>query len=148
MKDNQNYCEKDFRLKLYHSPSSANKPLLLQLGAQEYTYELIFGDNVDLSKPDVTEPRETWVVTCYTGKYCPSNVTTIPQIRWYLYSKLKCEFNQLLPTQAALNYKIFRSNNVTLEELAKSLLSNNEPPFGTGSWLGSKRRRLCANYDR
>ena len=45
-----------------------NKPLLLQLGAQEYTCELILEDNVDLPKLDVIESLESWVVTCYKGK--------------------------------------------------------------------------------
>ena len=30
---------------------------------------------------------------------------------------------------------------------ARSLHSYNEPPFVTGFWLGSKRKRLCAHYD-
>ena len=66
-------------------------------------------------------------------KNCPSNVTTIPQIRWYLYSKLKCEFNQLRPTQAALKYKIFRSHYVTLVLRRAYLAITNLPlPLGHG----------------
>ena len=53
-------------------------------------------------------------MTCYKGKNCSSNPTTIPQIRWYLYSRLQCEFNKLPPTQAALKYKIFRCHYVIL----------------------------------
>ena len=84
--------------------SFISKPLLLQLGAQEYTCELILGNNVDLSKLDVTESLESWVVKCYKGKNCPSNVTTLPQIGWYLYSKLQCEFYKFSPTQAVWKY--------------------------------------------
>ena len=112
-------------------PSSVNKPQLLQLGAQEYTCELILGDNVDLPKFDVIEPLQSLVVTCYKGKYCPSNVTTIPQIRWHLHSKLKCEFNKLPPTQAALQYKIFRSHYVTLV-LRRAYLAITNLPFPLG----------------
>ena len=72
-------------------------------------------------------------MTCYKGKNCPSNVTTIPQIRWYLYSKLKCEFNQLRSTQAALKYKIFRSHYVTLVLRRAYLAITNIPlPLGHG----------------
>ena len=39
--------------------------------------------------------------------YCqkdPSNVTTIPQVRWYLYSKLQCEFYKFSPIKAVWKY--------------------------------------------
>ena len=62
--------------------SFVNKPLLLQLSAQEYTCEIILENNVDLPKLDVIEQLESWVVTCYKGKNCPSTVTKIPQISW------------------------------------------------------------------
>lgn len=39
--------------------SFVSKPLLLQLGAQEYTCELILGNNLDLSKLDITESLES-----------------------------------------------------------------------------------------
>ena len=41
-------------------------------------------------------------MTCCKGKNCSSNVTTIPRIRWFLYSKLECEFYKFPPTPAAL----------------------------------------------
>ena len=42
-----------FKEKSATPPSSVNKSLLLQLGAQEFTCELILGDNVDLPKLDI-----------------------------------------------------------------------------------------------
>ena len=55
------------------------------------------------------------------------------QIRWYLYSTLKCEFNQLSPTQATLKYKIFRSHYVTLVLRRGYLAITNLPsPLGHG----------------
>ena len=113
-------------------PSFINKPLLLQLGVQD-TCELILGNNMDLPRLDVIEPLENWVVTCYKGKNCPRTVTTIPQISWYLYSKLQCESNKLPPTQAALKYKIFRSNYVILIlQRAYLAITNLPSPLGHG----------------
>ena len=71
-------------------------------------------------------------MTCYKGRNCPNNVTTIPRIRWYLYSKFKCEFNQLPPTQAALKYKIFRSHYVTLNLRRAYLAITNLLSLGHG----------------
>ena len=51
-----------------HPLLSVSKPLLLQLGAQEYICELILGYNVDLPKLNAIELLETWVVTCCKGK--------------------------------------------------------------------------------
>ena len=76
--------------------------------------ELILKDNLDLPKLDVIQSLESWVITCYKGKNYPSNVATIPQIRWYLYSKLQFEINKLPLTQAALKYEIFKSHYAAL----------------------------------
>ena len=70
-------------------------------------------DNVDSQKFDVTESLESWVVAYYKGKNYTSNVTTIPQMSWYLYSKLQSEFNKLSSTKAILKYKTVRSYYVT-----------------------------------
>ena len=86
-----------------------------------------------LPKFDVIEPLESCVVTCCKGKNCPSNVTAIPQVRWYLYSKLKCGFNKLLTTQAVLKYKIFRSHYVTLV-LQRALAMTNLPSTLGHGW--------------
>ena len=61
-------------------------------------------DNVDSQKFDVIESIESWAY--YKGKNCTSNVTTIPQMSWYLYSKLQSEFNKLSSAKAILKYKI------------------------------------------
>ena len=86
---------------------------------------------MDIPKFDFTEPIESWVVIYYKGKNCPNNVTKVPQIRWYHYSKLKHEFNNLPPKQAALKYDIYRNHYVTLVlQRAYLAIKNLNSPLG------------------
>ena len=74
----------------------------------------------------------SWHAT--TEKISPSNVTTIPEKIWYVYSKLKCEFNKFRPTQVALKYKDFKSHYVNLVLGRANLAITNHPlPLGH-SW--------------
>ena len=74
----------------------------------------------------------SWHAT--TEKNSPSNVTTIPEQIWYVYSKLKCEFNKFPPTQVALKYKDFKSHYVNLVLGRANLAITNHPlPLGH-SW--------------
>ena len=77
---NDNYWKKNLRKTISPAFSLPSiNPYFLQLGAQEYTCELILGNKLGLSNIDLIESLETWVVKCYKEKNCPSNVSTIPQ---------------------------------------------------------------------
>ena len=62
------------------------------------------------------------MVTAYAGSKCPATIKTIPELRWYLFSKFQNDISDLPPTTAALKYKIFRCHFVVLV-LRKSLLA-------------------------
>lgn len=72
------------------------------------------GQNVHLPNLDTLETLEKWVVVAYGGNKRPVTVQTIPQLRWYMFSKFQSDVNKLPPTTAALKYKIFRCHYVAL----------------------------------
>ena len=43
---------------------------------------------------------QKWVVMVYEGNRWPNSIQTIPQLRWYMFSKFQCDINNLLPTIA------------------------------------------------
>ena len=51
-------------------------------------------------------------LTC--GNKLPEDVQSIPQLRWYLFSKYQYESEKLPPTPSAFKYKVFRSHFFTL----------------------------------
>ena len=59
------------------------------------------------------EALETFVVEVY-GSNRPHHIQSLPQLRWYLYSKFQTEAEKLLPTISALKYKIFRCHFITI----------------------------------
>ena len=64
--------------------------------------------------PDLNtlEQLERFVVNAYGGKQY--DVDTLPQLRWYLFSKYQLDASSLPPTMSALKYKIFRSHYVSM----------------------------------
>ena len=62
---------------------------------------------------EVIEALEKWIVVVYGGNKRPTTIQTIPQLRWYKFSKYQTEIDKLPPTAAALKYKIFRCHFVT-----------------------------------
>lgn len=63
---------------------------------------------------ETLESLERFVVSLYGGNSCPTHVKTLPQLRWYLYSKFQTDADKLPPTMSALKFKIFRSHYVSL----------------------------------
>ena len=72
------------------------------------------GKDDHLPSLEVLESIEKWLVQAYGGKKLPTNIDTIPKLRWYLFSKFQCSIEKLPPTVAALKLKVFRSHYVTL----------------------------------
>ena len=68
------------------------------------------------------ETLEQWLVIAYGGNKLPEDVQSIPQLRWYLFSKYQYEAEKLPPTPAAFKYKVFRSHFFTLV-LRRSLVA-------------------------
>ena len=68
------------------------------------------GENI----PDLNtlEQLERFVVSVYGGKQ--NDVKTLPQLRWYLFSKFQHDTSSLPPTMSALKYKIFRAHFVCM----------------------------------
>ena len=74
----------------------------------------MLGQSENLPSIEVLEALQSWIVKSYGGKKRPEDVKTIPQLRWYLFTKFLCEVSKLPPTTAAFKYKVFRSHYVTL----------------------------------
>ena len=81
----------------------------------------MLGQSENLPSIEVLEALQSWIVKSYGGKKRPEDVKTIPQLRWYLFTKFQCEVSKSPPTTAAFKYKVFRSHYVTLV-LKRSLL--------------------------
>ena len=77
---------------------------------------------------------EQWIIKAYGGKHLPPNVTSLPQLRWYLYSKLQIDMERLPPTAGALKMKIFRSHFVTLVLRRSCINLQQLPPFENYGW--------------
>ena len=74
----------------------------------------LLGSSESLPTLDVLEEFESFVVQTYIGDKCPEHINTIPELRWYQFSKFQTETDKLPPTVSALMYKIFRSHYVAL----------------------------------
>ena len=70
------------------------------------------GEN--LPSLETLESLEEFVVGLYGGKNHPSNIRSLADMRWYLFSKFQLEAEKLPRTSSALRYKIFRAHFVTL----------------------------------
>ena len=53
------------------------------------------GRDEHLPKLDVLEALERWIVIAYGGNKRPDTINTIPQLRWYLFSKSQLEAEKL-----------------------------------------------------
>ena len=60
------------------------------------------------------EELESFVVQTYIGDKYPKHINTIPELRWYQFSKFQTETDKLPTTVSALKYKIFCSHYMTL----------------------------------
>ena len=71
------------------------------------------GNGEQLPSLITLEDIERFVVNTY-AKNKDSGLTTLPQVRWYLFSKCQCDAASLPPTMSALKFKIFRSHYVCM----------------------------------
>ena len=94
---------------------------------------LLLGQDENLPSLAVLESLQKWIVNSYGGNKRPENIETIPQLRWYFFSKFQCDAEKLPPTIAAFKYKVFRSHFVSLV-LRRSLipLQNIPSPLNYG----------------
>ena len=80
------------------------------------------GSSESLPSLDVLNSLEYFVVQLYGGNTRPTSIQTLPQLRWYMFSKYQTDATRLPPTMSALKYKIFRCHYVT-----KVLKSSHKP---------------------
>ena len=95
------------------SKSACWKVLMRSKGDIYHAFSAL-GKDEALPTQEVIESLEQFVVTLFGGNGCPTYVKTLPQLRWYLYSKFQTDADKLPPTMSALKFKIFRSHFVTL----------------------------------
>lgn len=72
------------------------------------------GSSEPLPSLQTLEALEAFVVQLYSGNNCPEHIATLPQLRWYMYSKFQTQTEKLPPTMSALKYKIFRCHFITM----------------------------------
>ena len=83
---------------------------------------------------DVLEELESFVVQTYIGDKFPEHINTIPELRWYQFSKFQTKTDKLPPTASTLKYKIFRSHYVALVLKRSHLSLQNLPPPEYFGW--------------
>ena len=67
------------------------------------------GSEENLPTLEVLEHLERFVCMLYGCKK-QSNIDSLPDLRWHMFSKCQSEIEKLPPTQSALKYKIFRGH--------------------------------------
>ncbi|XP_066928999.1 uncharacterized protein [Clytia hemisphaerica] len=70
------------------------------------------GIGEDLPDLNTLDQIERFVVNIYGGS--SNNVYTLPQLRWFQFSKCQYDASSLPPTMSALKYKIFRAHFVCM----------------------------------
>ena len=69
------------------------------------------GNNGDGLKEEIIDGLTQLVLDLYQPKR-PSNINTLGQLRWYLFSKFQYDSEELPPTSSALRFAIYRSHLV------------------------------------
>ena len=67
------------------------------------------GNNDDGLKEEIIDGLTKFVLDLYQPKRS-SNINTLRQLRWYLFSKFQHDPEKLLPTSSALRFAIYRSH--------------------------------------
>ena len=88
----------------------------------------------NLPSLETLELLEKFVVSLYGGTNHPSNIRSLADIRWYLFSKLQFEAKKLPPTSSVLKYKIFRTHFITMVLRCAHLLLQNLPEATNFGW--------------
>ena len=88
----------------------------------------LLGSSESLPTLDILEELESFVEQIYIGDKCPALINTIPELRWYQFSKFQTETNKLPATASALKYNIFRSHYMALVLKRSRLSLQNLPP--------------------
>lgn len=82
----------------------------------------------------ILEVVERFVVSLYGGTKCPKNITSLSDLRWYLFSKFQLEANKLPPTFGAFKYKLFRTHYITMVLRRSHLPIQKLPPPLNYGW--------------
>ena len=88
----------------------------------------LLGSSESLPTLDILEELESFVEQIYIGDKSPALINTIPELRWYQFSKFQTETNKLPATSSALKYNIFRSHYMALVLKRSRLSLQNLPP--------------------
>ena len=96
---------------------------------------LLVSLETSLPSLEMLEWLERFVVSCYRGK---STITSLTDLRWYLFSRYQREAENLPPTFAALKYKIFRAHFITMVLRRASVPLQMLPPAINYGWENSE----------
>ena len=92
------------------------------------------GIGEDLPSTETLEQLEKFVVALYGGPKIKRSISTLADLRWYLFSRYQHEADKLPPTFAALKYQIYRAHFVTMVLRRSHLPLQKLPPVTNFGW--------------
>ena len=101
------------------------------------------GENESLPSLDTIELLENFVASLYGHSKCPEDVSTLCELRWYLFSKYQCDADMLpTPTAGSLKYKIFRCHYITIVLRRSHLALQHLPMAVNYGWMPKESGNL------
>lgn len=104
--------------------------------AEDYVLHALskLGEREDLPDLITLEHIEHFIVNAYGDGKKTCEITTLSQLRWFLFSKYQYHALQLPPTMSALKYKIFRSHYICMTLRKSNVGLQNLPPAQNYGW--------------